>query len=273
MHKSAVSAIFGIILIVVIIETTALISALPPAPSGNASPFLVQLFPVVTAAPLTQKVSLQAEPIKPVKTTTTIPPNPVGNSMTGYWGDSTGVSVVPTAVPVVILTPAEPPHAEYDYPIEESDDNYSDFWRAQSIPEVTLPPEDLIEIFHQNQAYEYNTSAVTFTLKNAPMKISFNVTGRLQTDTKWTINRDNRKTTDGKLFNVTRIDPSSWFTVTIFDKDNGNTIVEKDGYGGIYDQDSQKEIVIRETGTYQIQLAGGYVNAEVVVRVPRTGNS
>ena len=315
MQKSAISAVFGLMLIIIIIETTSLTSTFPQTPGGNASPFLVPFFPSVTSEPLTQKVPLAAEPVKtadtgitPVATQTIVQAGnsagvsasdqPVlpsdapasdmpaasagsdkvnGNTMAGNWGHSNGLAVpAPTlpAVPPAASIISKAPQVELSNPIQDSDDNYTDFWRASVLPEVTLPPEDMVEIFHQDQVYEYNTTAVTFTLRNAPMKIVFNVTARNQTDVKWSMDRSVKKTSpDGILFNVTRVDPNSWFILTVYDKNNGNAIVDKEGFGGIYDQNPDKEIIIRNTGTYQIQMAGGYVTANVIVSVPRNGNS
>ena len=104
------------------------------------------------------------------------------------------------------------------------------------------------------------------------MKINFNVTPQMYSDTKWIPNRDIHKTTDGKIITVVRPDESSWFKITVIDKDKNGAIIQKEGYGGIYDLDTSKEIIVREPGHYQILLEGGYILANTTIRVPQEGN-
>jgi len=281
MDNRSVSAIFGLMLIIIIIETTSLISAFPPLATNNSSVPVAQ-FPIVTAAPLAQQV-FEADSVLPATDQADLT---TADTIASNNPDNSTVVPVPTPAPVPTYPPPLPTmaptvpsdtamHVQYSDPLPDGDGNVSDFWHAGVQPQATLPPQDFMEIFNQSQSYEYNTTAISYTLKNPPMKIFFSVSPENQTDMKWIPNHDINKPTDddGKIINVTRIDPESWFKVAVFDKTTSPTVIEKDGFGGLYGQDLDKEIIIREAGTYQIQMSGGYIAANVSILVPTDGNT
>jgi hypothetical protein len=304
MKKSVASTVFGLMLIIIIIESTSLSSSLQSNSSVTMNPAHVQFSSIVTSAPPIQQMPLQSEQVKtalspdlPIDTSLVssqpasyldepadIKTPVAGNYMTGVWESSAvipGIEQVPekpvTPVDQINSMPTLVPgvgYVTYDNPLPDGDENISDFWRAVVVPEPTLPPKDYVEIFNQDQQYVYNTTAVSFYLRNPPMVIDFNVTPLISGDLKWIPNRDIHKTTgiDGKIINVTRPDQNSWFKVTVFDKENNGTIVKKEGYGGIYDLDNSKEITIREPGYYQVLIEGGYITAKTSIKVPRQGN-
>jgi hypothetical protein len=305
MHKSAISTVFGLMLIIIIIESTSLSSSLQSNSSISMNPSPVQFSPIVTSTLPVPQIPLQSEQVKAVPVATSPPvvtPTPLsqpaapqsdlqlsaatpvnGNYMTGVWENSAAIpgtaGIQKAQTPAVNQINSMPTmvtgvgYVEYDEPLPDGDNNISDFWRAVVVPEPTLIPVDYVEIFHQNQLYVYNTTAVSFYLRNPPMKIAFNVTPQISADLKWIPNRDIRKTgIDGKIINVTRPDQNSWLKVTVFDKEGNGTIIQREGYGGIYDHDPSKEITIREPGYYQVLIEGGYIIVNTSIRVPRQGN-
>jgi hypothetical protein len=303
MKKSVASTVFGLMLIIIIIESTSLSSSLQSNTSVTMNPAPSQFSSIVTSAPPIQQMPLQSEQVKAVLSPelsidTSIPPSPAspsldeptdietpvaGNFMSGVWEPSTAIPAIAVAqeqpaspVNQINSMPTLVPgmgYVMYDEPLPDGDDNISDFWRAVVVPEPTLPQKDYVEIFNQDQQYVYNTTAVSFYLRNPPMVIDFNVTPLISADLKWIPNRDIHKNgIDGKIINVTRPDQNSWFKVTVFDKGNNGTVVNKEGYGGVYDLDASKEITIREPGYYQVLLEGGYIVAKTSINVPRQGN-
>ena len=308
MQKSLISTVFGLMLIIIIIETTSLTSTLPQSGNIPKEATQVQASQVVPTAPLPAQEQLQSDPTrdasdsslflsppddtaiagspeKPVVSadSQTVQPDAAGNTSTGFWGDITGASgsasvqngSMPPSDQAPSLSGTSPTqmYVQYETPIPDGEDDLNDFTHANVIPAPTLPPVDTVVIFKEGQLYEYNESAISYHLINPPMTISFNITPELSTDEKWIPNRDIVKTgEDGKIINVTRPDENSWFRVTVIDKDENATVVQRDGYGREFDLGTSKSIVIRDAGTYQIQLEGGYVYADTCITVPRQGN-
>jgi len=308
MQKSLISTVFGLMLIIIIIETTSLTSTLPQSGNIPKDATQVQASQVVPTAPLPAQEQLQSDPARassdsalflsspddtavagsvekpPVSTDTqTGQTDAAGNTTTGFWGDISGSPGTAAAqndsmppsdqAPSLSGTSPNQMYVQYETPIPDGEDDLNDFTHARITPAPTLPPEDNVVIFKESQLYEYNRSAISYHLINPPMTIFFNITPELSTDEKWIPNRDIVKTgVDGKIINVTRPDENSWFRVTVIDKDENATVVQKEGYGREFDLGTSKSIVIRDGGTYQIQLEGGYVYADTYITVPRKGN-
>jgi hypothetical protein len=297
MKKYIARVVLGLMFIAIIIESTSLISSLPQDQSASLSSPAAQFSPIVTYTIPEPQTPMQTEPVRdnpdtllpastpmtdsgPVEnpnspTAIAIPVN--GNYMSTVGDNSAPSSLHQAQEPFDSLPTLVPGigYVQYDEPLPDGDENVSDFQRASVLPVPTLPPQDFVEIFHQNQVYVYNTTAISFRLINPHMDIEFNVTPMMSVDTKWIPNRDIQKplgAPDGKILSVARPDQNSWFRITVLDKGNNGTIVDKNGYSGIYDLTTSKEIHIREPGYYQIQLDGGYIVAETRILVPRKGN-
>jgi hypothetical protein len=73
------------------------------------------------------------------------------------------------------------------------------------------------------------------------------------------------------IINFTRPSDDAWFTVAVKYR-NGGGLVDEEGYGGIYSQQTPKRLVIRTPGNYTIQANGNYVNATLSVQIPKEGN-
>ena len=193
-------------------------------------------------------------------------PNPSGPS----GGSATASKATGTKAPGVI--PATTQYVQYETLPGDAGQN-----TLHGVVPVaaTTTPVKTIEIFNRMMVLLYNGTAISYNLKNPPMTIDYSVIPAKITDTKWTISREAHKNAswvNGTEFNVTRIDENSWFTVTVMDRNNNNTVVMQDGFGGEYDQDLTKEMVLRDPGYYLIDFRGNYVTASASIRVPKDGN-
>jgi uncharacterized repeat protein (TIGR02059 family) len=135
-----------------------------------------------------------------------------------------------------------------------------------------VPPEK----GYMNILYVYNKNfdalwAPTYVnLVNPPLIIDFDITPMNMTDL---IPYDYKvmSTTHHDTINFTRPSDDAWFTVAVKYR-NGGGLVDEDGYGGIYSQQTPKRLVIRTPGNYTIQANGNYVNATLSVQIPKEGN-
>ena len=263
MQKATVSFLIGLMVIVIIIESTALSSTFPTGRVSNVTPP-----PVVSSVQNLKSAVDTQDVVQP----TLVSASPTRNTVTGNSQlapiQKASTTEIPTIAPVAPVR-----YVQYDDPIPDSDDDSSSIIHASYFPEVTLPPVNYVDIFHEDQSFLYNSSAISFKLVNPPMKISYNVTPQMLIDEKWVMNRAaGKKTTDGLMLNVTRFDENSWFHVTVFDKSRNGTIVLQDGFGNGYDQALTKEILIRDPGNYQLKFDGNHISVDTLVSVPEDGN-
>jgi hypothetical protein len=270
MDESALSVLIGLMLVVIIIESTALATTLNLSAASSPIPF-TKITPVSTAsADTNQEVSFQAAPALvagEVTATQTTNPSPVivNSKLRSIQGSSV---VQPAILPV-----SKVEYVTHDDPIPADNYNVSDHLMYVPVPQPTIDEPEYVEIFNKNMSFEYNSTAISFNLVNPPMVISYNVTPRIVNLEKWVVNRDaGKKIGDGKIINVTRCDENSWFQVTAFDKNQNNTIVLQDGFGKEHDQAMTKELVIRDPGNYQLKFEGDFITVQASVKVPREEN-
>ena len=264
MDRASGSFVIGLMILLIIVETTALLAPDTSAssPVKNLATPTIQETPQKTLTPT-------AVPPAPATTSKTITPAVPATNKSSNATMQKAASTIPTGSPVTISK-----YVQYDKPLPDPDyTNYTQI-KAVPIPEKTLAAVDYLEIFHENQTFTGSSHAIAYNLQNPPMIISYTAYPQVLTDLKYTLNRDaGKKTTDGKLVNVTRWDENSWFEITIFDKTRDGKLVAKEGFGRGYDQDLSKEMVIRNPGNYQIKFEGNYMSADIVVKVLRSGNS
>jgi len=253
----------GILILIIIIETTGLLApdTASPGPVKSVVSQTVQITPQKTPAP------------SPVATA--IPDKSKDNSTAPPATNIPAAAIQKPATPVPAVSPVTvSKYVQYNQPLPDPDDAEYTQIKPASIPVKTLAPVDYLEIFHANQTFTGNSKAISFMLKNPPMIISYTAIPQEITDLKYTLNRDaEKKTSDGKLVNVTRWDENSWFEIMVFDKARNGTIIAQDGFGKGYDQDLSKEIVIRNSGTYQIKFEGNFMSADISAKVLGSGNT
>lgn len=141
----------------------------------------------------------------------------------------------------------------------------------------TQRPEDLsCLIYHNTQFYSYNSTAVTFDLKNAPMYIDYSVTPFNITVNKVVSSRAISKSSENEVQTYTFSDyaPYSWFDITVRNKNTGEIYLQ-DGFGrekgyGIYTNATLKPIL--KTGDLLIEMRGNNITATTGIWVKPTGN-
>jgi uncharacterized repeat protein (TIGR02059 family) len=129
---------------------------------------------------------------------------------------------------------------------------------------------------YTNILYVYNKNFDTLwapayvNLVNPPLIIDFDINPLNITDV---IPYDYKvmSTSHRDIINFTRPSDDAWFTVAVKYR-NGGGLVDEEGYGGIYSQQTPKRLVIRTPGNYTIQANGNYVNATLSVQIPKEGN-
>jgi hypothetical protein len=65
-----------------------------------------------------------------------------------------------------------------------------------------------------------------------------------------------------RVVNTSYTSPSAWFTVSIYDADNGG-LVEEQGFNKEYSVMTKQEFMVRAPGNYRIEMTGNDVIAEV----------
>ncbi|PKL70632.1 MAG: hypothetical protein CVV30_04585 [Methanomicrobiales archaeon HGW-Methanomicrobiales-1] len=137
---------------------------------------------------------------------------------------------------------------------------------------VTPIPEDYVVIYSiNNQPFAYNKTAVSFDLKNPPMRIDFTLS---VTNTTRNIEGDSRTlTNEWTSFSVSNFDPTAYFEVTVREKASGKIILQ-DGFGQSkqYGTENPRHLKILTRGDYLIEFGGNKVFANINLSVKREGN-
>jgi hypothetical protein len=136
-------------------------------------------------------------------------------------------------------------------------------------------PEDLSCLIYLNtQYYSYNTTAVTFDLKNPPMYINYTVKPFNITVNKVVASRTGSKSSDVQTITFSDYAPYSWFDITVRNKATGEIYLQ-DGFGpakgyGIYTGATLKPIL--KTDELQIEMRGNNITATTGIWVKPVGN-
>jgi hypothetical protein len=134
-------------------------------------------------------------------------------------------------------------------------------------------PEDLSCLIYLNkQFYSYNTTAVSFDLKNPPMYINYTVT-----PFNITVNRyvqSHQGSNDMITLQYSDYAPYSWFEVTVRNKTSGKIYLQ-DGFGkaqglGIYTNATLGPIL--NSDDLQIEMTGNNITATIGIWVKPAGN-
>jgi len=136
-------------------------------------------------------------------------------------------------------------------------------------------PEDLsCLIYLKPQYYSYNTTAVTFDLKNPPMYINYTVVPFNITVNKVVASRTGTKSNDVQTFTFSDYAPYSWFDITVKNKTTGEIYLQ-DGFGrekgyGTYTSATLKPIL--KTDDLLIEMRGNNITATTGIWVKPLGN-
>lgn len=196
----------------------------------------------------------------------TPPAGTKSSSTPGSSGVTTAPSVVTTTLPLYVteVTPFV------------TNDSSSDRTQTSRLYMTPTPyPEDLSCLIYQNTKYfAYDTTAVTFNLKNPPMYISYSVKPTNITVNKVSTSKygDNA----GKTQTITFSDyaPYSWFDITVRDKNTGEILLQ-DGFGkakgyGVYTDATLQPLL--SSKDLQIEMRGNSITATTSIWVKPLGN-
>jgi hypothetical protein len=111
---------------------------------------------------------------------------------------------------------------------------------------------------------------ISFTLRNPPLVIDYNVTPNNLIDVK----HMEYKIVDTyyeENLEINRPYEDSWFEIIVRNKDTGE-VVSEDGIGRTYSFQTPKQLVIREYGNYSFEFTGGYGTLDLTMKVMEEGN-
>ncbi|HVP95993.1 MAG TPA: hypothetical protein VMS83_02480 [Methanoregula sp.] len=138
-----------------------------------------------------------------------------------------------------------------------------------------IPTDQSCLIYLNTQPFSYNTTAISFDLKNPPMYINYTVIPTNITVTKYV--KSNQGGNNWVTLQYSDYDPNSWFQVTVLDKTTG-TIYNQAGFGkapgmsnlSLYTSATMGPIL--NSGNLQIQMTGNEITATTGVWVKPLGN-
>jgi len=259
MDEEIVKLIFGVIFLILLINTTILMSI------GST---LYGTVPAeVIATPRSSPLPALASPVDPD------PPGPL-------------ISLIPTIMPLGNEGAALP---DTNVIVTNSDTRPV----IQSISAyVTIEPRESPEIeshtyiqptTHQRYEEGYVTiysltgqklsqvlPLVSFSLLNPPLVIDYNVTPSRAVDIKYMEYKEITTTHKENLV-INRPYEDTWFMVIVRNKDTGE-IVTEDGFGRTYSFQSPRQLVLRECGNYSLEFTGDYGNLDLSMKVKQEGN-
>lgn len=111
---------------------------------------------------------------------------------------------------------------------------------------------------------------VSFSLLNPPLVIDYNVTPSSAIDIKY-VEYKEMATEHKENLVVSRPYENSWLNVIVRNKDTGQ-IVAEDGFGGIYSFQTPRQLVLRECGNYSFEFTGDYAQLDLTMKVKQEGN-
>lgn len=133
-------------------------------------------------------------------------------------------------------------------------------------PPATTPPVEAtyIEIYNESHRFNYDTVAMSFDLRKAPMVIEYSVSPDMVERTKEGTSQYGEK----DEYSVTTTVPSELaeFSVKVYAKNTGELVVDE-GYGRIYGYTEERTLYLRTPGVYHIELTGAYLDATTYIKV------
>lgn len=115
------------------------------------------------------------------------------------------------------------------------------------------------QVYIVNHAFTGGQKEIfTQDLPSPPLYIKFNITPKMFYG---------EKTVDiglssERVVNTSYTSPSAWFTVSVYDADNGG-LIEEQGFNKEYSVMTKQEFMVRAPGNYRIEMTGNDVIAEV----------
>ena len=193
-----------------------------------------------------------------------VPPNvPPGNSATALPG-----------APLVVTDTGGPPVSEIISPYVTIEPKASQDMVRREFLQPSIDQkygEGYVTIYSlTDQNVSQVLPLVSFTLRNPPMVIDYNITPQNMLDIKH-VEYKMVDTYYEKNLEINRPYEDSWFMIIVRNKDTGE-VVSEDGVGRTYSFQTPKQLVIREHGNYSIEFTGGYGALDLTMKVKPEGN-
>ncbi len=264
MDDEVTNLIFGIIFLILIINTTMLMSiasSLYPDPGQSVTTPQSITTPQSPSYPVLAS-SADPDPVKPL------------------------ISLIPTLVPLGNQGAALPDtdvvlSGSGTRSVIKSISSYVTI-EAKKSPEIethttiqpTLPQkyeEGYVTIYSlTNQKVSQVLPIVSFSLLNPPLVIDYDVTPTNATDIKYMEYKEIATVHQENLV-INRPYEDSWFMVIVRNKDTGQLVTE-DGFGRTYSFQSPRQLVLRENGNYSFEFTGDYAKLDLTMKVKNEGN-
>jgi len=140
------------------------------------------------------------------------------------------------------------------------------------VTSTPFPEDQSCLIYLNTQFYSYNSTAITFDLKNPPMYINYSVIPFNITVNKVFTSRSGSR--DTQTITFSDYAPYSWFDITVRNKSTGEILLQ-DGFGqakgyGVYKDATLKPVL--NTDDLQIEMRGNNITATTGIWVKPVGN-
>ena len=119
-----------------------------------------------------------------------------------------------------------------------------------------------------NQDLSQALPRISLNLDDPPLVIDFSVSPLNIRDVKY-IEHKEIATVYKENVIVNRTYEDSWFQVIVRDKDTG-AIIEEDGFGRTYSFENKRQMVVRTGGNYCVEFDGAYATVDLTIRVRDT---
>jgi hypothetical protein len=130
--------------------------------------------------------------------------------------------------------------------------------------------EGFVEIYSlTNQELSQALPRISMKLVNPPLVIDYSISPHNITDVKY-IEYKEIETMHKENIIIDRSYEDSWFRVVVRDKDTGE-IVEEDGFGRTYSLENQRQLIVRTCGNYSVEFTGEYATIDLTVRIREDG--
>jgi hypothetical protein len=180
----------------------------------------------------------------------------------------TGPTMTPLPQDTRYLTPVNP----YSTLNSES----PDYRTIVNLPEPTQSPPSYMEIYNNTLPLMGYAVGYEYYLVNAPLIIHFDVQPKMVDRTIWyespsgaLSGPENHLSRSDVITTTTQPSPNAWFEITVRDKNTRNVILDE-GYGRTFGSDLVKNVTVRYSGNYQIDMQGNDVNVTVNMYIRNT---
>jgi len=259
MDNELINLAFGIIFLILMINTTMLMSIASsldgPVPEQSITTPQSSPFPVLAA-------SADPDTVKPL--ISLIPTLvPLGNRGAALPDTDVVLSgsgtqtVIKSISSYVTIEPKEFPEIE-----------------THTIIQPKIPQkyeEGYVTVYSlTNQKVSQVLPIVSFSLLNPPLVIDYDVIPTNATDIKYMEYKEMATVHEENLV-INRPYEDAWFMIFVRNKDTGELVTE-DGFGRSYSFQSPRQLVLRETGNYSFEFTGDYANLDLTMKVKQEGN-